>query len=258
MGGDAIRPYTSISSEEEVRSTGCMTILVKRYDEWGKKETPKTHFLFTKTDHTYKPAGAVSNYIHRLKVGDMLEFKHTAECVGRFPSPLPVGACEWTLIAVGVGVAPLINIIRHLLLEPGLRIVLLYGVREVDDILLRPLLEQLSSASYGRFSIVYCVGSRWANIHMGAKTKNQYIAPPPPKGFTDLQLGPHISKEIGWVSEDKIRKYAFAPGTASRVVVCGLPGVYDKLCGSRFDCNSLQVGSALSNLGFKADCVYKL
>ena len=29
-------------------------------------------------------------------------------------------------------------------------------------------------------------GSRWTNIHMGAKTKDNYIPPPPPKGFTEV------------------------------------------------------------------------
>jgi hypothetical protein len=30
------------------------------------------------------------------------------------------------------------------------------------------------------------LGSRWTNIHMGAKTKTEYLPPPPPKGFSDI------------------------------------------------------------------------
>jgi len=258
MGGDAIRPYTSISSEEEIRKTGSFTILVKRYDSWGQRETPQTHFLFTKTDHTWRPAGAVSNFIHRLNVGDTLEFKHTSECIGRFPNPIPKSATNWTLIAVGVGIAPMINIIRHLLLEADTRVVLLYGVRQVDQILMFPLLEQLSASSEGRFSVVYCIGSRFANVHLGAKTKDCHVPPPPPKGFALLQLCRFSFKEIGWVSEDKIRKYAYPPsGPSSVVCVCGLPGVYDKICGSRFT-DELQVGSALHRIGFSSEQVFKL
>lgn len=259
MGGDAIRPYTSISSEEEIRKTGCFTILVKRYAEWGKKETPQTHFLFTKTNHTYRPAGAVSNFIHQLNVGDTLEFKHTGECIGRFPNPIPLHAKYWTLIAVGVGIAPMINIIRHLLLlEADTRIVLLYGAREVKDILMFQVLEQLSGSSEGRFSVVYCIGSRWANVHLGAKTKESYVHPHPPLGFALLQLDRFSFKEIGWVSEEKIRKYGFLPhGPSSVVCVCGLPGVYEKICGSRFT-DELEVGSALHRIGFSSEQVLKL
>jgi len=50
-GGDAIRPYTSITPDDI--ALGYFEIIVKRYKEWGKRETPQTHFLFTKTDHSY-------------------------------------------------------------------------------------------------------------------------------------------------------------------------------------------------------------
>jgi len=70
-GTDAIRPYTSISDDTV---TGSFELLVKRYDEWGVQEAPDTHFLFTKTNHTYRPPGAVSSYIHSLQVGDKVSF----------------------------------------------------------------------------------------------------------------------------------------------------------------------------------------
>ena len=72
-GSDAIRPYTAVSNNNT--SIGYFDILCKRYDEWGVKETASSNFLFTKTDHSYKPKGACSNYIHSLKIGDSLEFK---------------------------------------------------------------------------------------------------------------------------------------------------------------------------------------
>ena len=72
-GEDAIRPYTNVA--DNILNKGTFQLLCKRYDEWGVKETPKTHFLFTKTDHSYKPPGLVSNYIHNLKIGDVLHFK---------------------------------------------------------------------------------------------------------------------------------------------------------------------------------------
>lgn len=90
-GKDAIRPYTSISDDDKQlifkESTGSFEILCKRYDEWGAKENKVTHFLFTKTDHSYRPPGAASNYIHKLVVGSTLSFQYTSECVGRMTLP---------------------------------------------------------------------------------------------------------------------------------------------------------------------------
>lgn len=76
-GGDAIRPYTSVQ-DDDLNSgsiTGTLELLCKRYDQWGVKESLQTHFLFTKTDHSYRPPGAVSNFIHKLKIGDQLMVK---------------------------------------------------------------------------------------------------------------------------------------------------------------------------------------
>ena len=77
---DAIRPYTSIYDDNLNNNladgdTGCFEILCKRYDQWGMKESPESHFLFTKTDHSYKPAGIVSNYLHSKEPGDYVQFK---------------------------------------------------------------------------------------------------------------------------------------------------------------------------------------
>jgi len=73
-GTTAIRPYTSIS---DLTTNGYFELIIKRYDEWGVKESPETHFLFTKTNHSYRPPGAVSNYFHRLEVGQEVYFKRT-------------------------------------------------------------------------------------------------------------------------------------------------------------------------------------
>jgi hypothetical protein len=73
-----IRPYTSIA-DDNILNIGCTTghfeLLCKRYDQWGKEETTQTHFLFTKTNHSFRPPGIVSNYIHKLKIGETLKFK---------------------------------------------------------------------------------------------------------------------------------------------------------------------------------------
>ena len=47
---------------------GKFELLVKRYPAWGSPSFP----------HNYKPPGKVSNYIHSLEVGAMVNFKHIA------------------------------------------------------------------------------------------------------------------------------------------------------------------------------------
>jgi hypothetical protein len=79
-GGDAVRPYTSVQDDDLNPSSGgpgTFEILCKRYDQWGVQESVTTHFLFTKTNHSYRPPGAVSNYIHKLNAGDTIKVKRT-------------------------------------------------------------------------------------------------------------------------------------------------------------------------------------
>jgi hypothetical protein len=90
-GRDAIRPYTSVSDDDNLvsknKNKGSFEILCKRYDEWGTKENATSHFLFTKTNHSYRPPGSASNYIHKLVVGKSLSFQYTSDCIGRVNFP---------------------------------------------------------------------------------------------------------------------------------------------------------------------------
>ena len=61
----------------------------------------------------------------------------------------------------------------------------------------------------------------------------------------------------GWVDGDKIQRHGFPPDDSVRVLVCGLPGVYDKLCGPR-DQAALSPGSVLAGLGYSSEMVIKL
>jgi NAD(P)H-flavin reductase len=109
------------------------------------------------------------------------------------------------MIAVGVGIAPMIHTLRSIFKdieytcslssspssEPRHkstieRIVVLYGVRTVADILLREQLDTWQVQYADLFKIVYCVGSRWDNVHWGSKKKTEYVAPSLPTGFQSL------------------------------------------------------------------------
>ena len=47
------------------------------------------------------------------------------------------------------------------------------------------------------FKVVFCVGSRWANVHWGVKTRGkggeEYTPPPVPDGFNDLKHAEQVS-----------------------------------------------------------------
>ena len=138
-GQFTIRPYTSVSDDDEIwpvptgnaeEVINSFQILCKRYDEWGQKESLVSNFLFTKTDHSYRPPGIVSNYIHKLTVGSTLRFKYDPKwCTGKMQYRLQrlttLGLTNesnhhhdatslLTLIAVGVGIAPMIHTLRYI------------------------------------------------------------------------------------------------------------------------------------------------
>jgi NAD(P)H-flavin reductase len=193
------------------------------------------------------------------------------------------------MIAVGVGIAPMIQTIQCLLNQRNQyqwqklqhqvllqeqvtqttspsteietkpfahlqHIVLLYGVRTVQDILLRNVLETWQQEYSDFLTIIFCVGSRWNNIHWGAKKATEYTLPPLPKDFETLNP---LYAEIGWINEEKIVKYATPPSINTRVIVCGLPGVYDKICGHR-EIPHLVEYSILHKLGYTNEMVIKL
>ena len=264
-GGDAVRPYTSVSR----RYDGTFDVIMKRYDEWGVPESRQREtnrvFLYSRTDHSYKPPGAVSTYVHSLGPGDCLDFKFvTPTCLGRISFPFPKDVTSITMIAVGAGVAPMVRILQHIL-EGGQdddgngegkvgKIRLLYGVRTAEDILLRERLDGWHDGHSPRFRVMYCVGSRWANVHFAAKTRDAK-GPPPPGRYDDL---PPDRRCIGWVDGDKVEKFGSSgpddPG--HRVFVCGLPGVYLSLCGPRSSAR-VEKGSQLHRLGFRDEQVIK-
>eukprot|EP00242_Pyramimonas_sp_CCMP2087_P013287 CAMPEP_0198218012 /NCGR_PEP_ID=MMETSP1445-20131203/66915_1 /TAXON_ID=36898 /ORGANISM="Pyramimonas sp., Strain CCMP2087" /LENGTH=261 /DNA_ID=CAMNT_0043894895 /DNA_START=549 /DNA_END=1334 /DNA_ORIENTATION=- len=252
-GGDAVRPYTPCSPEDLI---GKFQILIKRYAEWGDKE-----FL-----HSYKPAGAVSNYVHNMKVGDKLSFKHIASNV-KLPYVDPSGARGFkgvdsiTMIAVGVGLAPMIQAMHAMLSNKydNTQIVLIYGNRNVKDILLRDRLNEWQNEHADRLKVVHCIGTRYGHVHMHfddcpgtcGKPCERWKIPEP----ADFRTLAEDRREHSWVNEAVIAKHGFRPDDRTRVFVCGLPSVYKALCGERG--KPLVEGTALHNLGYTNDMVVK-
>jgi hypothetical protein len=117
-------------------------------------------------------------------------FQHTLTCSRPSFSDRITGVSSFTLVAVGAGVAAMVQTLHHLLplvcpsalpdhdaaadgnAAPMARITLVYGNRHVQDILLRELLESWAQQYRSCFKMVYVIGSRYANVHQ------QNCAPP--------------------------------------------------------------------------------
>ena len=153
------------------------------------------------------------------------------------------------------------------------KIVFLYGCRTVEDILCKDLLLQFERDFPDRFKVVFCVGSRYDNVHVGANVFDGALAAaaeqdkaldrPQSDGFAALSA----HKEAGWVNFDSVQKHQASspleagtpPGSHrnTRVVVCGLPAVYENLCGSRFSAE-VPPHCVLGRLGYESHHVIKL
>ena len=63
-------------------------------------------------------------------------------------------------------------------------------------------------------------------------------------------------QQQGWVDEERVQEFAHPPADDTQVFVCGLPSVYDSLCGPRNE-KGLAPMSVLSRLGYSAEMVFK-
>ena len=183
---------------------GKFELLIKRYPAWGDPSFA----------HNYKPPGKMSNYIHDLQVGATVRFKHIAVNVKKqYPF---AGVRTITMLAVGVGIAPMLQALHAVLTGPddSTRVVFLYGNRTVEDILMREQLDSWAAAHKDRFKMVYVVGTR-NNIIIGAKTDDT-ITPNPPEDFDSLTNGVTIGVQ-GWMGEEPIKTFAFPPADDTQV-----------------------------------------
>jgi cytochrome-b5 reductase len=253
-GRDAERAYTSISDPLQ---RGSFCLMVKRYAEWGVP-------MFV---HSYKPKGAVSNFLHQLRVGDAVDFRLNAAAHVRLRLPFSsAGIRKVTMVCVGAGVAPFIQLLRNVLTseqDHSVDLTLIYGNRSVRDILQRELLISFARM-HSNFRLVLVVGSRYANVRMHydncpPKCKLVHL-PPAPENWHELDVDAAdgvLSREQGWIDETVLAKHAHPPNDDTRVIVCGLPAVYEAICGPRLE-SGLSKGSYLANLGYADHMIVKM
>jgi len=213
-GSDAVRPYTPISDNEML---GKFELLVKRYE-----------------------GGAVSQYLHGLPMGAKVEFKHIKFNIkAQYPFE---GKKTISMVCAGTGLTPMYQALWKLLGTAGdeRQVVLLYGNKSVEDILMTDELTAWAKKAGARLKLVHVIGTRPDD--------------PAPAGWADT---PEYTAETGWIDKAKIQKYCFPPAEDTLLFVCGLPPMYEALCGPRTE-KELKEGSVLQQLGYTTSMVAKM
>ena len=159
-------------------------------------------------------AGVVSSFIHGLKVGDTADFKHIPFNVKiqypfRTQGPTPTAVKTVSMLCGGTGIAPMYQALQRMNSDPAneCRVTCLYGNNSVADILLREELDSLAKSS-SNLTVHHVLGTA--------------ADAPKPEGW---------SGEVGWIDEEKIKRLCFPPAADTLVFVCGLPAMYESLCG---------------------------
>lgn len=207
-GEEAVRPYTPISRND---LKGSFDLLVKIYDK-----------------------GVVTQWLAQRKIGDTIAFKHIKFNIkSQYPFH---GKSKINMICGGTGITPMYQALLQIVHTRGdaLQVVLLYGNRSPEDILLREELRELEELGGGRVKVVYVVGSKRGM--------------PPIEGWDGQR---------GWVDQDKVKEFCFGPGDDVLTMVCGVPGLYDVMCGSRAE-PEIKEGTVLAKLGYTKDMVAKM
>ena len=59
------------------------------------------------------------------------------------------------------------------------------------------------------------------------------------------------------IDEERVSKYCYPPAEDELTFVCGVPGLYQTMCGPRTEAG-VQAGTVLAKLGYDDDMVVKL
>ena len=178
--------------------------------------------------------GTVSKFAGDLRVGDSVGFCQFKGNIKSFQYPFP-NVNKITMVCTGTGITPHFQALLPLLeSNDTTEIKLIFGNKTYKDILLYNELNKMEAMSQGRLKITYVVGSH--------------------ENDTTYSNGGEI--ETGWINFEKIQRLAFPASTLnSRIWVCGVPGLYNALAGSRKD--PMTADSILARLGYKEEQVWR-
>ena len=201
-GEQIIRPYTPIIEVE-----GEMPLLIKTY-----------------------PNGKMGNAFSHLEIGQTMLFKGPLKKYDYNTNEFD----RITLVAGGSGITPCFQILEHIVNNPNdkTQVHLLYGNRSTEDILLKPILDDLAITHSDKFKV-------------------SYIIDRPEQGWTGM---------TGYVTPEVVSAIHGAPGNPrAKVFVCGPPPMMEAVCGPKGPNYTQGVlgNSILGQLGFNESEVYK-
>ncbi|KAL7560203.1 hypothetical protein ACA910_020803 [Epithemia clementina (nom. ined.)] len=216
-GETVVRPYTPISTNAQ---TGSFDLLIKNYGEHG----------------------TMSPYIHNLKIGDRIAFKHIDGNV-KIQAEQFDDTDRILMLVGGTGITPMIQALHAILgqnkneAKTKKHVTMFYGSRNSQDILGQELLDQWASDHKDQFSLHHVLSEE-----------------PDDSNWTGLRG--MISKEvILQYFEKNADKDGHGDKNAVRVFVCGPPPLYKALSGPRDEKD--QMSGVLKELGYTAEQVYK-
>ncbi|KAF8474225.1 hypothetical protein BDZ91DRAFT_351551 [Kalaharituber pfeilii] len=199
-----IRPYTPVSDED---ARGYIDLLIKRYD-----------------------GGPMSEHIHSMNVDQRLDFKG------------PIPKYEWApnkhehiaLIAGGTGITPMWQLIKTIIKNPEdkTNIILVYGNRNEDEIILKKELQELENTYPQRFKAFYVLDKKPAGSNWAVE---------------------------GYITKELLKTVLPEPGKGNnKIFVCGPPGMYKSISGGKKSPSDQgELSGILKELGYSKEEVYK-
>jgi len=132
--------------------------------------------------------------------------------------------------------------LRKLMGTPGdtREVTLVYSNKREEDILLRAELEAWAKMHAPRFKLVYVLG----------ETASQTTS----AGWSSTDV---YTATSGWIDQAKVAQFCHPPSEETMVMVCGVPAMYEALCGPRQD-RALAKGSVLEQMGYSDTMVAKM
>ncbi|XP_023015885.2 NADH-cytochrome b5 reductase 3 isoform X1 [Leptinotarsa decemlineata] len=194
-----IRSYTPVSSDDDY---GYIDLVIKVY---FKNVHPK-----------FPEGGKMSQYVESLKIGDKIDIRGPSGRIqynghGKFSikklrkdPPVTMNVKRVNLIAGGVGITPILQLVRHIMKDPTdkTECALLFANQSEDDILLRNEIEEVACVFPNRFKFWYTLDR-------------------PAEGW---------KYSTGFINEDMLRDHLFPPSDETIILMCGPPPMINFAC----------------------------
>ncbi|XP_018562593.1 NADH-cytochrome b5 reductase 3 isoform X2 [Anoplophora glabripennis] len=194
-----IRSYTPVSSDDD---HSYVDLVIKVY---FKNVHPK-----------FPEGGKMTQHLESLKIGDTIEVRGPSGRLqylghGKFSikklrkdPPVIITANNVGLISGGVGITPILQLVRHIVKDPTdkTKMALLFANQTEDDILVRKELEEVAEKYADQFKLWYTLD----------------------------RPGPDWKYSSGFINEEMLKDHLFPPSKDTLILMCGPPPMINYAC----------------------------